>query len=66
MFIVIQNSPPDFTLPGVNILRISSLGKYSQAPGRFIISAINSIRSDDFDFNHLHNIEASFVLPMLS
>jgi len=59
-------TPPDFTLPGVNILRISSLGgKYSQAPGRFIISAINSIRSDDFDLIHLHNIEASFVLPML-
>ena len=56
----------DISFPGVELKRISSLrGKYFHAPTGFINAALHAVISGKYDIIHLHNIEASFVLPIL-
>jgi glycosyltransferase involved in cell wall biosynthesis len=59
-------TPESYFLNGTTIVRVESTsGKYLSAPTRFINSAIRALFSGDFDLIHLHNIEASFILPLL-
>ncbi len=56
----------DYGLDGVRIVRVRSLpGKYFSAPTRFLASATRALLSEELDLVHLHNIEASFILPLL-
>lgn len=59
-------TPEGYFPNGTTIVRVKSTsGKYLSAPTRFINSAIRALFSGDFDLIHLHNIEASFILPLL-
>jgi len=40
-------------------------GKYLHATSLFLFSAIHALFFGGYDFIHLHNVEASFVLPIL-
>lgn len=57
--------PPNARYPGVELVRVSTLrGKHLHAISLFLMSAIHSL-TRKFDLVHLHNIEASYVLPIL-
>lgn len=57
--------PPGSTYPDVELVRMPVIeGKHSHATSLFIMSALHAL-SRDYDLIHLHNVEASFVLPLL-
>lgn len=61
-----QVVPADTQLPGIKLLRMPVLpGKYLHATSLFFFSAIHALLFGRYDFIHLHNVEASFVLPIL-
>ncbi|MBI5649257.1 MAG: glycosyltransferase family 4 protein [Chloroflexi bacterium] len=59
-------TPADFELPGVSLVRMPALrGKYSRATSLDLFAACYAILRGRYDVIHLHNVEASFVLPLL-
>lgn len=58
--------PPHATFAGVKLVRVPALrGKHAHAASLFLLSALYALWRRDFDLVHLHNVEASFVLPLL-
>ena len=59
-------TPTEISLPGVNLVRLPSLpGKYSHMTSVDFLAAWHAVFWGDFDLIHLHNIESSFILPIL-
>jgi len=57
--------PPNATYSGIELIRMPVIeGKHAHATSLFIMSALHAL-SRDYDLIHLHNVEASFVLPLL-
>lgn len=53
-------------LPGLNLVHIPCLpGKHFHALSYFIISALHALFIGGYDFVHIHNAEACFVVPLL-
>jgi glycosyltransferase involved in cell wall biosynthesis len=58
--------PPDATFSSVELVRVPVVrGKHAHAASLFLLSALHALCRRDFDLIHLHNAEASFVLPLL-
>jgi glycosyltransferase involved in cell wall biosynthesis len=58
--------PPGTNYPGVRLVRVPCLpGKIMHMVSVNLISALHAVLIDKYDLIHLHNIEASFVLPLL-
>ena len=58
--------PKNFTLPEINLVRIPALpGKHLHAVSLFLFSALHSLCVGRYDGIHLHNVEASFIVPLL-
>lgn len=58
--------PADGTFPGVELVRAPVVpGKHAHATTLFLTSALDAVLRRDFDLIHLHNAEASFVMPLL-
>ncbi len=56
----------DSEVAGVNLIRLPCLsGKYSHMVSFDLMAACHALLCGDYDLIHLHNIEASFVLPIL-
>lgn len=61
-----QVVPEGATYPGIRLIRIPTLpGKHLHATSLFILGALHALLFGDFDLIHLHNVEASFMLPFL-
>ncbi|MHA1325658.1 MAG: glycosyltransferase family 4 protein [Candidatus Helarchaeota archaeon] len=59
-------TPMDFKMPGVRIIRIMTLtGKHLHSFSHDLLSAFHAVIFGNYDLVHLHNIESSFVLPLL-
>jgi glycosyltransferase involved in cell wall biosynthesis len=59
-------APGDISFPGVNLVRLAPLkGKYTGSTSLDLLAASHAVLSGDYDLIHLHNVEASFVLPLL-
>jgi glycosyltransferase involved in cell wall biosynthesis len=57
---------PEAFIPGVRLIRLPCLtGKYSHMTSLDLLVAWHALLLGDYDLIHLHNIEASFVLPVL-
>jgi glycosyltransferase involved in cell wall biosynthesis len=58
--------PPDVKLPGIELVRLPSIpGKHLHATSLFIFSAIHALFLGRYDLAHIHNVEASFIAPLL-
>jgi glycosyltransferase involved in cell wall biosynthesis len=58
--------PKDFSIPNVTLVHVPSLpGKHLRATTHFISSAVHALLHREYDLIHLHNAEASFILPLL-
>lgn len=58
--------PKNAVYPGVRLVRIPVLpGKHLHATVLFILAALHAIFLGDYDLIHLHNVESSFMLPLL-
>jgi len=58
--------PKDFSIPNVTLVHVPSLpGKHLRATTHFISSAVHALLHHEYDLIHLHNAEASFILPLL-
>ncbi len=58
--------PKETVLPGVALIRIKALpGKHLHATSLFLFAALHCLLFGRYDLVHLHNVEASFVLPLL-
>jgi glycosyltransferase involved in cell wall biosynthesis len=58
--------PAGAQLPGIHLLRIRALtGKHLHATSLFLFAALHALFVGRYDLVHLHNVEASFVLPIL-
>jgi glycosyltransferase involved in cell wall biosynthesis len=58
--------PAGATFPGVELARVPVLrGKHAHAATLFLMAALDALVRRDFDLVHVHNVEASFVLPLL-
>ena len=56
----------DVEIPNTSLVFVPSLpGKYLRATSHFISSAIHALRHGNYDIIHLHNVEASYILPLL-
>lgn len=59
-------TPPDANIPGVHLIRLPCLsGKHTHMTSVDSLAAWHAVLYGDYDLIHLHNIEASFVLPIL-
>src|SRR5262245_31894957 len=59
-------TPPGTTVPGVRLVRVPALpGKFTHMTSVDFCAAWHAVLFGDYDVIHLHNIEASFVLPIL-
>ncbi len=59
-------TPPDARLAGVRLVRLPTLpGKHLQPLSLFLVSALHAVLRGNYDLVHLHNVEASFILPIL-
>ncbi|NOZ70184.1 MAG: glycosyltransferase family 4 protein [Deferribacteres bacterium] len=59
-------TPPDFSIEGVRMIRIHTIpGKHLRSLTLALFSALHAVLSGNYDLVHLHNIEASFILPVL-
>jgi len=59
-------TPADASLPGVRLIRIPGLpGKYTHMTSVDFLAAWHAVLYGNYQLIHLHNIEASFVLPIL-
>ncbi|MCB0133139.1 MAG: glycosyltransferase, partial [Caldilineaceae bacterium] len=58
--------PAGTQLPGVRLVRIHALpGKHLHATSLFLFAALHALFLGRYDLVHLHNVEASYVLPLL-
>jgi glycosyltransferase involved in cell wall biosynthesis len=58
--------PAGATFPGVELARVPvRKGKHAHAATLFLMAALDAVVRRDFDLVHVHNVEASFVLPLL-
>lgn len=58
--------PRGVTIPNATLVYVPSLpGKYLRATSHFISAAIHALWHGDYDVIHLHNVEASYILPFL-
>ena len=58
--------PAGTEIAGIRLLRIRTLpGKHLRATSLFLFSALHALIFGRYDLIHLHNVEASFVLPIL-
>lgn len=56
----------DTRLEGVQLIRLPTVkGKYLRSASLDLFAALHAVRSGEYDLIHLHNVEASFVLPLL-
>ena len=61
-----RHTPANYCLGGIRLIRVPSIpGRFVHMPSVNLFSAFHSILRGDYDLIHLHNIEASFVLPIL-
>jgi glycosyltransferase involved in cell wall biosynthesis len=52
--------------PGVRLIRVPCLrGKYSHMTSVDFLAAVHAVFIGNYDLIHVHNIEASFILPIL-
>ena len=59
-------TPADVVIPGVQLIRISAAaGKHARQTTLNLRAAWHALRYGQYDLIHLHNAEASFVLPLL-
>jgi glycosyltransferase involved in cell wall biosynthesis len=59
-------TPAGTLIPGVKLIRLPVLpGKYLRSTSLNILAALHAVFRGCYDLIHLHNIEASFVLPLL-
>jgi glycosyltransferase involved in cell wall biosynthesis len=59
-------TPADLGAPGVHLVRIPCLaGKHSHMTSVDLLAAWHAVLMGDYDLVHMHNIEASFILPLL-
>lgn len=59
-------TPADACVPGVRLIRLPSLpGKYFRATSLDVLAALHAVLFGKYDLVHMHNSEASFVLPLL-
>ena len=53
-------------LPGVELIRIPCFsGKHLHSFSLFVLSALHAILTRNYDFIHVHNVEACFIVPLL-
>ncbi|MEZ4734896.1 MAG: glycosyltransferase family 4 protein [Caldilineaceae bacterium] len=58
--------PKEAQLPGIELVRMPTLpGKHLNALSLFLFAALHCLFWNNVAFVHLHNVEASFVLPLL-
>lgn len=58
--------PKETVIPGVQLHRIRALpGKHFHATTLFLFAALHALFFGDYAVIHLHNVEASFILPLL-
>jgi glycosyltransferase involved in cell wall biosynthesis len=56
----------EFSIRGVDLVRIPSVpGKHTRSTTLALVAALHATLLGKFDLIHLHNLEASFVLPIL-
>jgi len=61
-----KHTAPDFSIPGVDLVRLPALaGKHLRMTSLDLLSALHAVGAGRCDLAHLHNVEASFVLPLL-
>ena len=59
-------TPRDSTVAGVHLVRVPSLpGKYTHMTVVDLLAAIHAVLWGSYDLVHVHNLEASFVIPLL-
>lgn len=59
-------TPSDFTLEGVKLIRVPAIpGKHFRTLSLVLMSALHAVLFSKYDLVHLHNIEVSFILPIL-
>ena len=59
-------TPKNTKVPGMRIIRVPGLsGKHTHMTSVDLTAACHAVLYGDYDLIHLHNIEASFVLPLL-
>ncbi|MCL5951123.1 MAG: glycosyltransferase family 4 protein [Chloroflexi bacterium] len=59
-------TPCGFSLPGVELIRLPALqGKHLRSTTLTLLAAFHAVGRGRYDLVHLHNVEASFVLPIL-
>ncbi|MBI5649256.1 MAG: glycosyltransferase family 4 protein [Chloroflexi bacterium] len=59
-------TPADYKSADVRLIRVPcGSGKFTQMTSLNIVAAFHSVLRGNYDLIHLHNIEASFVLPIL-
>ena len=57
---------PDFSIKGVNLVRTPSIrGKHLGATTLLFLEAAHAVLFENYDLIHLHNIESSYILPIL-
>ncbi len=58
--------PEGASIPNGQLIRLPTLpGKHLHATSLFLFSALHALILGNYDLIHLHNVEASFVLPLL-
>jgi glycosyltransferase involved in cell wall biosynthesis len=58
--------PRDLVLPGIELVLIATLpGKHLHAFSLFILAALHILLFGKYDLVHVHNVEATFVVPLL-
>ena len=59
-------TPPETVIPGIRLIRVPCLdGKYTHMTTVNLMAAAHALAFGDYDLVHLHNMEASFILPLL-
>ena len=59
-------TPPEAHVDGVRLIRLPALsGKHTHMISVNFMAAWHAVLYGDYDLIHLHNVEASFVLPLL-
>ena len=59
-------TPNTYHLDNVDIIRLPTLrGKYLHATSLYLMASLHALFRSKYDLIHLHNVEASFILPLL-
>lgn len=61
-----QETPPDFQMDGVRIVRLPAMrGKHLNAASLYILATFHALLFGKYDLVHVHNVEACFISPLL-